>query len=55
MRECENLNKKKVNVKENKNRWSSDIKEIWNVTRRYGAYTSASWLWNWLIVNAEEQ
>ena len=27
---CENLNKKKVNVKENKNRWSSDVKEIRN-------------------------
>ena len=23
-------------------------------TRRYGAYTSASWLWNLLIVNAEK-
>ena len=23
-------------------------------TRRYGAYTSASWLWNWLIVNASD-
>ena len=28
--------------------------EFINKTRRYGAYTSASWLWNWLIVNAEE-
>ena len=23
-------------------------------TRRYGAYTSGPWLWNWLSVNAEE-
>ena len=23
-------------------------------TRRYGAYTSVSWLWNWLTANAEE-
>ena len=32
---------------------------IWNILltskkKRYGAYTSASWLWNWLIVNASD-
>ena len=36
-----------------KSEWTIEAKAY--ITRRYGAYTSASWLWNWLVVNAEEQ
>ena len=42
----ENLNKKKVNVKvyKNINRWSSDMKEIWNVKIViYYKYTNYKW------------
>ena len=40
----ENLNEKKVNV-ENKNRWSSDWKAIWNVKIRNVKY------YKWMIKN----